>query len=199
MNFTDRHITSAALWLLLAGGSAACAGARTGPKEPQGAAAVHTTPTQTSSPEVSSAPSSSPRPQEGYSPNRTTPRTDAAGEQERPEPEDDEAELVVSKELVARCPTVRLVRAHLREFDADMVWLAVLVAIADCMGAGGTMAERNIAVSGDEAHRHVIRQVLGSRGVAPTRVVAQPAPSGSAECQRGMNCNKQVVITIAAY
>jgi hypothetical protein len=73
------------------------------------------------------------------------------------------------------------------------------VAIADCMSDGGTMAERTIAVSGDEEHRHVVREVLGLRGIAPTRVIAPPSFAGAAECQGGMNCNKQVVITIGAY
>ncbi|HXN30822.1 MAG TPA: hypothetical protein VN894_03130, partial [Polyangiaceae bacterium] len=88
-------------------------------------------------------------------------------------------------------------RQHIGEFDPDMIWLAVLESIADCMGQGGAMAQQAIGVSGDEEHRHVVREVLGSRGVAPTRVIAKLA-QGAAECQGGMNCSKRVEITIVA-
>jgi hypothetical protein len=54
-------------------------------------------------------------------------------------------------------------------------------------------------VSGDEEHRHVVREVLGARGVAPTRVIATPISSrGAAMCQGGVDCNKRVEITILA-
>jgi hypothetical protein len=92
------------------------------------------------------------------------------------------------------------VREHVNEFDPDMVWLAVLESIADCMGEGGAMSTQNIGVSGDEEHRHVVREVLGSRGVAPTRVVAKPpSAAGAAECQGGATgCGKRVEITLIA-
>jgi hypothetical protein len=104
----------------------------------------------------------------------------------------------VSREVVAACPTLVLVREHSDRFDPDMLWLAVLEAIADCMSSNGPMAARNIGVSGDEEHRHVVREVLGSRGVAPTRVVATPLSpaAGAAECQGGAACGKRVEITV---
>jgi hypothetical protein len=111
----------------------------------------------------------------------------------------DEVELVVSRDVVARCPALRAVRDHVGEFDPDMVWLAVLVAIADCMGEGGAMGDHVIAVSGDEEHRHVVREVLAWRGIAPTRVVAAPPSPGAAECQGGADCRKRVVISVTAH
>jgi hypothetical protein len=103
----------------------------------------------------------------------------------------------VSRDVVARCPTLRLVRQHVAEFSPDMVWLAVLESIGDCMSEGGPMAAQNLGVSGDEEHRHVVREVLGARGVAPTRVVARPASSqGAAECQGGQACDNRVEITV---
>jgi hypothetical protein len=106
---------------------------------------------------------------------------------------------VVSRDVVARCPTLRLVRQHVADFSPDMVWLAVLESIADCMSEGGPMATHNLGVSGDEDHRHVVREVLGARGVSPTRVVARPQSAlGAAECQGGQACDKRVEITIVA-
>jgi hypothetical protein len=112
---------------------------------------------------------------------------------------DDDAELVVSGDVVTRCPTLRLVRAHASEFDPDMLWLAVLESIADCMSDRGPMRQQAIGVSGDEEHRHVVREVLGTRGIAPTRVVATPTSrQGVAECQGGgASCTRRVEITIA--
>jgi hypothetical protein len=108
-----------------------------------------------------------------------------------------DAELVVHRDVVAQCPTLRLVRAHADEFDSDMVWLAVLDAIGDCMREDGPLARQNLGVSGDEDHRHLVRQVLASRGVAPTRVVATHlSAAGAAECQGGSDCAKRVEITI---
>jgi hypothetical protein len=106
-----------------------------------------------------------------------------------------DAELVVSHEIVSRCPTLRLVKAHVEEFDPNTVWLAVLESIGECMSEGGPMAAQSIGVSGDEEHRHVVREVLGSRGVAPTRVVATPASEGAAECQGG-DCARRVELTL---
>jgi hypothetical protein len=112
--------------------------------------------------------------------------------------DDDNAELVVSRDVVSRCPKMRLVRQHVAELDPDMVWLAVLESLGECMGQGGPMADQNVGVSGDEEHRHVVREVLGTRGVAPTRVVATPTSvQGAAECQGGGDCSKRVEITIA--
>ncbi len=102
----------------------------------------------------------------------------------------------MSRDVVAQCPKLRAVRQHVAEFDPDMVWLAVLESLGECMGQGGPMAEQTIGVSGDEEHRHVVREVLGSRGVAPTRVIATPV-AGAAECQGGADCSKRVEITIA--
>ncbi|HEX4447946.1 MAG TPA: hypothetical protein VH044_14460 [Polyangiaceae bacterium] len=104
----------------------------------------------------------------------------------------------MSRDVVSRCPKLRLVRQHVAEFDPDMVWLAVLEALGECMGQGGPLSDQNVGVSGDEEHRHVVREVLGTRGVAPTRVVATPTSvQGAAECQGGNDCSKRVEITIA--
>jgi hypothetical protein len=119
--------------------------------------------------------------------------------QPQPQPEQGEAELVVSREVVARCPTLRLVRRHVAELDPDMVWLAVLESIAECMSDGGPMSGQSLGVSGDEEHRRVVREVLATRGVAATRVLARPASSpGAAECQGGEACGRLVEITIVA-
>jgi hypothetical protein len=127
----------------------------------------------------------------------TDPATRAAQEQQG-EDDGDNAELVVSRDVVSRCPKLRMVRQHVAEFDPDMVWLAVLESLGECMGQGGPMADLNIGVSGDEEHRHVVREVLGTRGVAPTRVVATPTSAqGAAECQGATDCSKRVEITLA--
>jgi hypothetical protein len=121
-----------------------------------------------------------------------------AATEEQGEDDSDNAELVVSRDVVSRCPKLRMVRQHVAEFDPDMVWLAVLESLGECMGQGGPMAGENIGVSGDEEHRHVVREVLGTRGVAPTRVVATPTSvQGAAECQGGADCSKRVEITLA--
>jgi hypothetical protein len=83
------------------------------------------------------------------------------------------------------------------ELEDDMVWLAVLESIAECMSDGGAMEHASIGVSGDEDHRHVIREVLGTHHVAPTRVVARPpSAEGAAECQGGAACLRRVEITL---
>jgi hypothetical protein len=85
------------------------------------------------------------------------------------------------------------------ELDPDMVWLAVLESIADCMSEGGPLSGQSLGVSGDEEHRRVVRDVLGTRGVAATRVVARAASAqGAAECQGGEACGRLVEITIIA-
>jgi hypothetical protein len=110
-----------------------------------------------------------------------------------------DAELIVHRDVVARCPTLRLVRAYAGRFDPDVVWVAVLDAISDCMREGGSLAHENLGVSGDESHRHVVRQVLESRGIAPIRVVAtRLSDVGAAECQGGVDCVRRVEITIGA-
>jgi hypothetical protein len=184
-----------ALVLLLLGAGVACAGTRAESKAPQGAGAASTT-APAPQPQGHASRSGSLPP---GSSNGAPTRDRAAGNGTGEPLEGDETELVVNREVVARCPTVRAVRDHVGEFDTDMVWLAVLVAIADCMGEGGAMGGQVIAVSGDEEHRHVVREVLASRGIAPTRVVAPPLSPGAAECQGGADCRKQVIISIAAH
>jgi len=131
-------------------------------------------------------------------------RTPPSGTLGQPQPQgadesEDDAELVVGREVIQQCPQLVLVRSHMGDIDPDMVWLAVLEALADCMGQDGPLATKNIGVSGDEEHRHVVREVLGARGVAPTRVIATPISSrGAAMCQGGVDCNKRVEITILA-
>jgi hypothetical protein len=109
-----------------------------------------------------------------------------------------DAELVVSHEIVNRCPTLRVVKDHVNEFDPNTVWLAVLESIGECMAEGGPLAAQSIGVSGDEMHRHVVREVLGSRGVPPTRIVAAAPSEGAAECQGGVDCSKRVELTLIA-
>ncbi len=180
------RLTGAGCALLLATGGLACGGSRAESKAPATAAASQTTPP---APPPQSRP---PRAPQSGGPGAAGPQAanpDGADDQ-------DDAELVVSREVVARCPMVRMVREHVEEFDPDMVWLAVLESIAQCMSADGPMAAQLIGVSGDEEHRHVVREVLGSRGVAPTRVVAKPVSPGAAECQGDTDCSKRVEITI---
>ncbi len=180
------RFTGATLSLLIGGASAACGGAH-------------------ESADASRAPAQSPGAQESPVPPAARLNSGMDGTSAAP-PErgqtsgegDDDTELVVSREIVARCPVLRVVRQHADAFDQDMVWLAVLESVADCMSEGSPMAQQNIAVSGDEGHRHVVREVLGSRGVAPTRVVAVPPSAlGAAECQGGKGCATRVEITIA--
>jgi hypothetical protein len=179
------HVIAATLSLLLAGATTACAGSHAQAQPPQAASA--------SQPASAGHPAAAGAGEAGGHPGATSPGS--AGPSAGQDDEDD-AELVVSRDVVSRCPKMRLVRQHVAEFDPDMVWLAVLESLGECMGQGGPMAEQTIGVSGDEEHRHVVREVLGSRGVAPTRVIATPV-SGAAECQGGADCSKRVEITIA--
>ncbi len=181
-------VAGMALPFALAGAITACSGGRTQAKTPANATATQ--------PRASAAPRASDGPAPPHSAARDASRP--AGEESRPDDSDaDDAELVVAREVVASCPTLRLVRQHMGAFDPDMIWLAVLESIGDCMREGGTMAQQTIGVSGDEEHRHVVREVLGTRGVAPTRVIAR-LPPGAAECQGGANCTKRVEITLVA-
>jgi hypothetical protein len=186
MTIQRRAFTSVAGHLLaaasLVGGSAACSHGESSP------------PAQAASPTMA-------QPTANAAPGSAVPSNRAAtSTPPRPAPQggggERDAELVVSHEIVARCPTLRLVKAHVEEFDPNTVWLAVLESIGECMGEGGPMASQSIGVSGDEEHRHVVREVLGSRGVAPTRVIAAPPSEGAAECQGGADCGKRVELTI---
>ncbi len=177
------HVTGATLSLLLACTAAACGGTHAQSKPPESAS---TAKPPSNGPAATQA---QPGAATGAPHGSVTP----GGDQD----EEDDAELVVSRDVVAQCPKLRLVRQHVAEFDPDMVWLAVLESLGECMGQGGPMAEQTIGVSGDEEHRHVVREVLGSRGVAPTRVIATPVAQGAAECQGGADCSKRVEITIA--
>jgi hypothetical protein len=177
------HVTAATLSLLLVGATTACAGshAQAGGSKPPSATAPQGTAAEPPAAAQEGAPGSA----------RQGSATSPSGQDD-----EDDAELVVSRDVVARCPKLRLVRQHVAEFDPDMVWLAVLESLGECMAQGGPMAEQTIGVSGDEEHRHVVREVLGTRGVAPTRVIATPV-AGAAECQGGADCSKRVEITIA--
>jgi hypothetical protein len=186
------HVTGATLSLLLAGAVMACGGAHAESKPPQSAAA--------STPGASAghaAPPSMGAQTSGATGAGGGPHGNAAPPGSGEQDDEDDAELVVSRDVVAQCPKLRLVRQHVAEFDPDMVWLAVLESLGECMGQGGPMAAQTIGVSGDEEHRHVVREVLGSRGVAPTRVIATPVSQGAAECQGGADCSKRVEITVA--
>ena len=192
------HVTGATLSLLLGGALVACGGTHAESKPPQSAAVVQsdasagrsgTQPPAQSSPHPSAAGGAGGAPHASAAP----PGSSASSDQD----DEDDAELVVSRDVVARCPKLRLVRQHVAEFDPDMVWLAVLESLGECMGQGGPMAGQSVGVSGDEEHRHVVREVHGSRGVAPTRVIAAPVAQGAAECQGGADCSKRVEITLA--
>ena len=178
-----RNVTGGALSLLFAWAAAACGGAHAASKPPESASTA---------PSANGAAAAQAQP---GAPGEGAPHGKAAAGSDQDE--EDDAELVVSRDVVAQCPKLRLVRQHVAEFDPDMVWLAVLESLGECMGQGGPMAEQTIGVSGDEEHRHVVREVLGSRGVAPTRVIATPVSQGAAECQGGADCSKRVEITIA--
>ena len=198
------HLTVAALSAVLAvtGAAAACGSTHAASKP--SATAAGTEPPQPSGRSASASPSAtyshggdgargSAGPGGARSADQASPRADQGSPGD-----DDDAELVVSREIVARCPKLSAVRQHVAELDPDMVWLAVLDSLGECMGAGEPLAAQNLGVSGDEEHRHVVREVLGSRGVAPTRVIATPTSAqGSAECQGGADCSKRVEITIA--
>jgi hypothetical protein len=200
------HVTVAALALFLGASSVACAGSHGESKAPQNAGAGEpATPggrsasaSPAASPAGTTAASPASSPQKPVANGAPTPSSAegpprAIGDDE----EKDDAELVVNREVVGRCPKLRLVRQHVAEFDPEMVWLAVLESLGECMGEGGPMADQTIGVSGDEEHRHVVREVLGSRGVAPTRVIATAPSQGAAECQGGADCSRRVEITIA--
>ncbi len=181
------HVAGATLSVVLAavtGAAMACSSTHAESKPV--ATAVGTDPPKASSHSASASP---------------TPADNAvpvAADQAPPAAADDDAELVVGRDVVARCPKLGVVRQHVAELDPDMVWLAVLDSLGECMGANAPLAGQNIGVSGDEDHRHVVREVLGSRGIAPTRVIATPTSAqGAAECQGGADCSKRVEITIA--
>jgi hypothetical protein len=187
------HVTGATLSLLLAGAVMACGGTHAESKPPQSAVAA---PSGAPSGHSAAAPSPGAQPG-GPSGVGGGPHGSAAPPGSTQQDDEDDAELVVSRDVVAQCPKLRLVRQHVAEFDPDMVWLAVLESLGECMGQGGPMAAQTIGVSGDEEHRHVVREVLGSRGVAPTRVIATPVAQGAAECQGGADCSKRVEITVS--
>jgi hypothetical protein len=193
MSIHRNRVAGVACAFVLAGTIAACSSGHGQPKTQADAEAVRATPqvAPTLASAGSDAPSSGPqRPMKAVAAQTGgSPRRDLDGA------EGDDAELIVGREVVARCPTLRLVRQHTSEFDPDTIWLVVLESIAECMSQGGTMSQQAIGVSGDEEHRHVVREVLGVRGVAPTRVLPNVGP-GAAECQGGTNCSKRVEITI---
>ncbi len=169
----------AAIAVTVAGASAGCAGKHGASQEPATASSSRPT----------SAPPPSAQAQTRHEQTDVGPASGAGGS-------DDDAELVVSREIVQRCPVLRFVRSHANDLDPDMVWLAVLESVADCMAEGGPMSHDVIGVSGDEEHRHIVREVLSFKGVAGERVVARPVSAeGAAECQGG-DCDKRVEITI---
>ena len=178
--------------LVVAAAGQACARTQAPASAPTTTAAAATTPEARAS---RASPASSPPDAEPPKSRALDPR---AGDRGQRDPED--AELVVGRDVVSQCPTLRLVRAHVSEFDPEMVWLAVLESIAECMGKDGAMSTQTIAVSGDEEHRRVVREILATHGVAPTRIVAQPirGAAGAAECQPGSDCSKRIEITIRA-
>ncbi len=177
--------------LFLGGGvaSVACGAAQAGSKPPATAstATIRSEPTQRTAASLGAA---------------STRATTATGEAPQRGDRDYEvdAELVVSSELVSRCPGLQLVRDHAGEVDQDMLWITILASIANCMSEGAPLQRQTIGVSGDERHRHVVREVLSARGIAPTRVLATPiSAQGLAECQGGAEgCGRRVEITIAS-
>jgi hypothetical protein len=188
MSIHRSHLTGAALFLVLAGAGLACGGAHAEAK-PAATASANPSPM---------SPTTAPGSTNQQAPAQRSGPAQQGSNRGQGQGEEADAELVVSRDVVARCPTLQLVRAHVGEFDPDMVWLAVLESIADCMSQSGPLSGQNLGVSGDEEHRHVVREVLGARGIAPTRVVAKAVSAqGAAECQGGQDCNtRRVEITI---
>lgn len=186
------HVACAILVGAIGAACVACGGSRSASQQPS-TAASRSGVQQRQAPTVPAPPSQARNPSgSGMGPSQE--------HAQRGEDSDaDDAELVVGREVIQQCPQLVLVRGHMNEIDPDMVWLAVLEAVADCMGQDGPLAGKSIGVSGDEEHRHVVREVLGARGVAPTRVIATPVSGrGAAMCQGGVDCNKRVEITILA-
>lgn len=147
---------------------------------------------------TSASASASPAGDESLDGGGPSPREpDARQSSAEPSGDDDNVELIVDGDIVARCPQLRLVRRHVDQFDPDLVWLAVLESIADCMREGGPMAAETLGVSGSEDHRHIVRQILSSRGVSPTRVLSAPPAEGAAECQGNTNCVNRVEIMLS--
>jgi hypothetical protein len=195
MSIDRNRWTGAAISLFLAGAGLACGSSRPASAPTNAAAQPVPAARAESGAPTARGNGEGPSSREGIRPRSEAPTQPDDGDAES----DEDAELVVSRDVVAACPTLRLVRQHMGELDQDMVWLAVLEAIADCMGENGPMAQQNIGVSGDEDHRHIVREVLGTHGVAPTRVVAKPqSAQGAAECQGGAICGRRVEITILA-
>ncbi len=132
------HVTAATLSLLLAGAVVACGGSHAESKPPVaasappggasegGPSAAASSGGQNAHPSGAGGAAGAPRGSGGA----TSP---SGSEQD----EQDDAELVVSRDVVARCPKLRAVRQHVAEFDPDMVWLAVLESLGECMGQGG--------------------------------------------------------------
>jgi hypothetical protein len=197
------HLKGAALSAVLAITGAAAACGSTHAESKPSATAAGTEPPQPSGRSASASPSATESHGGGGARGSADPggarsADQASARADQGSSGDDDAELVVSRDIVARCPKLSAVRQHVAELDPDMVWLAVLDSLGECMGAGEPLAAQSLGVSGDEEHRHVVREVLGSRGVAPTRVIAMPTSAqGAAECQGGADCSKRVEITIA--
>jgi len=186
----------------------ACAGSSPHPAQPSGPtttsasapatpagspSAANTAGYATSNQVAPTSPARSESSADGGSPSREP--SDRVGS-DRPG-DDDNVELIVDGDVVARCPQLRLVRRHVDQFDPDLVWLAVLESIAICMHEGGPMAADTLGVSGSEDHRHIVRQVLSSRGVSPTRVLSAPPSEGAAECQGSAGCANRVEIMLS--
>lgn len=184
-------------WVLVAL-CGACASTRTHAATPSSStsAAASSAAAATSSP---AAPAAQPPRNDSTGRAEAQPRVPPNDQLGSGEPSDDDnVELVVDGDVVERCPKLRLVRQHVDQFDPEMVWLAVLASIADCMHEGGPMAADTLGVSGSEDHRHIVRQVLSSRGVSPTRVISAPATSeGAAECQGANGCTGRVEIMLS--
>lgn len=196
MSIERSHLCGGGLAMVLACAAAACGGSHAPARAPATASARATGPASKPVPSLRESPGATEE-QNGPGGNEPNAEQNQPNGGQGPQGEQGDAELVVSRDVVAKCPTLRLVRKHVEELDPDMVWLAVLESIGDCMSEGGPMARQSLGVSGDEEHRRVVREVLGTRGIAPERVVARPTSRrGAAECQGGEACDKLVEITI---
>jgi hypothetical protein len=78
--------------------------------------------------------------------------------------------LVVSGDIVQRCETMQVVRAHAPMLEGEApVWLFVLKSLADCM-TEGDLRGKQVIVRGEETPRTVVRYVLARLGVDARRV-----------------------------
>jgi hypothetical protein len=92
----------------------------------------------------------------------------------------DEGVLVVANEVVAACPNLEREAEAARRVDPEIVWVAILSGISDCMNSG-SLKDRHLLVAGDAEHRDIVRLVMAAKGAPMDRVVTRDR-SGTAPC-----------------